>query len=77
MDTGEGRFEQFTSEGHKDFLKQLHDNRAKYPKSKGVFTVGEVLEIRESRFKVADISPWGIKLKLLKAEGPDPLPEPD
>ena len=75
MDTGEGRFEGIHST--EDFQTQVDELRKKYPKSKGVFTVGEVLEIRESRFRVADISPWGIKLKLLKAEGPEPLPEPN
>jgi len=29
-------------------------------------TVGEELEIKGSRFEVKDISPFGIKLKLLK-----------
>ena len=43
----------------------VKDLRNKYPKSKGLFTVGEELEIKGSRFKVKDISPWGIKLKLL------------
>ncbi|MBN1625013.1 MAG: hypothetical protein JW944_00700 [Deltaproteobacteria bacterium] len=61
MDTGEGRFEEV-----KD-LEFLDDMREKYPKSKGIFTVGEELEIRGSRFQVKDISPWGMKLKLLPA----------
>jgi len=60
MDTGEGRFERF------DLLEQYGNLRKKYPNSKGVFTVGEELEIRGSRFCVKDISPFGIKLKLLK-----------
>ena len=60
MDTGEGRFEKFRDIGELDAL------RKKFPKSKGVFTVGEEIEIRGSLFKVKDISPFGIKLKLLK-----------
>ena len=60
MDTGEGKFHKFESPFEEQAL------RKKYPKSKGVFTVGEILEIKESRFKVKDISVWGIKLKLLK-----------
>ncbi|MBW1723709.1 MAG: hypothetical protein JRJ78_16885 [Deltaproteobacteria bacterium] len=60
MDTGEGRFKQLNN------LAELKDLREKYPKSKGVFTVGEELEIKGSKFKVKDISPFGIKLKLLK-----------
>ena len=64
MDTGEGRFERLPD------LREatLEDARKRHPKSKGVFTVGEELEIRGSRFKVKDISPFGIKLKLLKGE---------
>ena len=60
MDTGEGRFEMLNS------MEDFSDTRKKYPKSKGVFTVGEELEIRGSRFRVKSISPFGIKLKLLK-----------
>ena len=61
MDTGEGRFEIF-KENALDALEEL---KAKFPKSKGVFTVGEELEIRGSKFRVKEISPFGIKLKLL------------
>lgn len=60
MDTGNGRFEGFES------LDQLNELREKYPKSKGIFTVGEELEIKGSKFRVKEISPFGIKLKLLK-----------
>jgi len=62
MDTGEGRLERFRD------LMELENLRRLYPKSKGVFTVGEELEIKGSRFIVKDISPFGIKLKLLKGE---------
>jgi len=62
MDTGEGRFEQLP-----DLKRFTVDKmRKKHPKSKGIFTVGEEIEIRGSRFKIKDISPFGIKLKLLK-----------
>ena len=63
MDTGEGRFEPLPNLG-----ESLEQARKKYPKSKGVFTVGEELKIKGSRFVVKDISPYGIKLKLLKAK---------
>ncbi len=62
MDSGEGKFIKF------EYERDLETLREKYPKSKGVFTVGEELEIRGSKFLVKDISPYGIKLKLLKAE---------
>ena len=62
MDTGEGRFERLPD------LQPTTVEKARkhHPSSKGIFTVGEELEIRGSRFKVKDISPFGIKLKLLK-----------
>jgi len=60
MDTGEGRFERFNKR------EDLQELRQKYPNSKGVFTVGEEIEIKGSLFRVKDISPFGIKLKLLK-----------
>ena len=59
--TGEVTFEYKLPDGLKD----------KYPKSKGVFTIGEELEIKGSLFKVKDISAFGIKLKLLRQVSPD------
>ena len=60
MDTGEGRFEMYNG------ITEAEQDRIRWPKSKGVFTVGEEIEIRGSKFKVKEISPFGIKLKLLK-----------
>jgi hypothetical protein len=68
MDTGEGRFEQVEFKDLEEKHRRLEEMREKYPNSKGVFTVGEEIEIRGSRFKVKDISPFGIKLKLLKVK---------
>ena len=62
MDTGEGRFEAFRE------LDELRELEKKYPKSKGVFHVGEELEIKGSKFRIKDISPFGMKLKLLKQD---------
>jgi len=59
MDTGEGRFVMARTP---ELLDKL---REQYPKAKGIFEVGEEIEIRGSRFKVKDISPMGIKLRLL------------
>ena len=61
MDTGEGRFEIFEYKANEMPLRE------KYPKSKGVFSVGEILEIKESRFEVRRINVYGILLKLLPA----------
>jgi len=62
MDTGNGKFEKF------DSVAQLADLQKNYPKSGGVFEVGERTEIKGSLFEVKDISPFGIKLKLLPRE---------
>ena len=63
MDTGEGWLEPI-----QDLRPEtVEEFRKKHPKAKGGFTVGEGIEIRGSRFRVKDISPWGIKLKLLPA----------
>ena len=62
MDTGEGKFKLYKS------LNDLEGLKVKYPHHKGVFTVGEEIEIKGSLFKVKDISPFGIKLKLLPAK---------
>ncbi len=60
MDNGEGGMVPFEK------LEELEELRKKDPKSKGVFTVGEKLPIKGRSFEVKDISPFGIKLKLLK-----------
>jgi len=60
MDTGCGRMTRVESAAHEQTLREM------YPQSKGVFTVGEKIEIRGSWFKVKEISPFGIKLKVLK-----------
>lgn len=62
MDTGKGRFEELKA------LSDISEVYRKYPEAKGIFTVGEELEIRGSKFKVKQITPFGIKLKLLKQE---------
>jgi len=60
MDTGNAYFEKGKS------ILELEEKRKKFPKSKGIFMVGEELEIKGSHFKVKEITPFGIKLKLLK-----------
>lgn len=62
MDTGEGRFEQLESLDEK-YVEAI---RKKYPKAKGIFSVGEEVEIKGSLFRIKEITPFGIKLKLLK-----------
>ena len=62
MDTGQGRMVPLESL-EPSYLKT---QREKYPNAKGIFSVGEEVEIKGSKFQVKDISPFGIKLKLLK-----------
>ena len=60
MDTDEGRFA---------MLKTLEEEKAlqeKYPKHGGTFSIGEVVELKGSKFRVASIKPNTIRLKLLK-----------
>ena len=64
MDTGEGRFEHFEYHPSPREMQRLN---GKYPESnKKLFYVGEKLEIKGSHFEIKDISPYGLKLKLLK-----------
>ena len=66
MDTGEG---EFILADRIEELRALAEE--KYPKAKGIFTRGEIIEIRGSRFKVAKIDQFGIKLRLLKGDSHD------
>jgi hypothetical protein len=62
MDTGLGRFRKVKE------IADIDQLRGKYPKSRGIFTVGEELKIKGSWFQVKKITPFGINLKLLKAK---------
>jgi hypothetical protein len=60
MDTGKGFMVEAKDNDDLEKLKVIH------PKYRGVFTVGEKLEAKGSIFLVKDISPFGIKLKVVK-----------
>ncbi len=62
MDTGEGRMVAVRDDKHRREL------RNQYPKSKGIFKLDEIVELKGSRFKVARINPFGILLKVLKQD---------
>jgi len=62
MDSGEGRMVKVDSDDHRREL------RKRYPKSKGIFKLGEIVEIKGSSFKVARINPFGILLKVQKQD---------
>jgi hypothetical protein len=62
MDSGEGKFIQTAD------IETLKNLKPDYPKHGSIFTIGEELEIKGSKFRVKDISPFGIKFKLLKRD---------
>lgn len=62
MDSGDGRFVEV------DDTDKIDELRKKYQNSKGIFTVGEKIEIKGSLFQVKKISPFYINLKLLKQQ---------
>lgn len=59
MDTGEGHFKML-----KD-LDGIEDLQKEYPNFGATFQVGEIVEIRDSRFEISKIIRNGLKLRLL------------
>lgn len=59
MDSGNGTFKQFKTDGELKTLQQQH------PLHGGVFHKGEIIELKGSRFKIKTISPKELRLKLL------------
>lgn len=66
MDTGKGYFEFGESEGA--FLDRLSTVEEKLHAQKRIFSVGEVVKVKESLFKVQRITPKKLILKLLATE---------
>lgn len=67
MDTGEGRFKQFDSVS--DLLRDIAPkDDVPWESMDGVFSVGEKLTVKGSRFKVAKITPKKLILRLLPKE---------
>jgi hypothetical protein len=79
VDTGEGSFKPMNEETARLLMEQrlkgegelLRNIRKQYPNAGGIFTEGEVLEIKGSRFEVSKIIQNGLKLRLLPREGGD------
>jgi hypothetical protein len=73
MDCGNGRFEQFDipkeagqNEAFEKLFKQKETLLFKlYPNHGGIFSEGEELEIKGSRFRISKIIHNGMKLELL------------
>ena len=60
MDDGRGNFIPMENLDNLEHLQEQH------PKHGGVFSLGEIVELKGSRFKVKSINPTTIRLKLLK-----------
>lgn len=65
MDTGEGKFEILETK-QRNLDAAMRAMEEKYPEHGGWFHVGEILEIKGSRFRVKNVKPTEIRLKLLK-----------
>lgn len=67
MDTGKGKFEMLNAEpdGIEAAKKQMEE---RHPHHGGWFTVGEIIVIHGSRFRVKAVKPTQIILKLLPRE---------
>lgn len=71
MDTGKGTFEPLNApEGANDetVSKLMAAIESKHPNHGGWFQVGEVVELKGSRFRVKSIKPDEIRLKLLRRD---------
>ena len=65
MDTGEGKFKKFFAKDENELAEKINDLQKQYPKHGGIFVVGEVLELKGSKFRVKSIKPTELRLKLL------------
>ncbi len=64
MDTGEGKFEILLAQVN-ELEARKKEMEEKYPNHGGWFTVGEIIEIRGSKFRVKSVKPTELRLKLL------------
>nr|MBC8360894.1 hypothetical protein [Candidatus Desulfatibia profunda] len=65
MDNGEGRFKML-EDLESETLKNAH---RKFPNHGGVFTIGEIVTLKGSRFRVKSIKPTELRLKLMPKVG--------
>ena len=65
MDTGRGYFEVFDGKDLSEVEKNLDELIEAHPNHGGVFSEGEVIELKGSRFRVSKIIRNGLKLALL------------
>lgn len=67
MDTGHGKFEKLVASDIA-LQKAVEEMESKHPKHGGWFRVGEIIEIRGSRFRIKSIKPNELRLKLIPKE---------
>ena len=60
MDSGQGKFVEIENDDH------LEDLKESYPFHGGIFKVGEVVELKTSKFRIKSIKPTELRLKLIK-----------
>lgn len=65
MDTGEGRFKEFFGKNEDELAEKISKLSKEFPKHGGIFVVGEILELKGSKFRVKSIKPAELRLKLL------------
>jgi len=65
MDTGDGLFKMIEAENQQRLAELKAQLEAQHPNHGGWFTVGEIIEIRGSKFQVKSVKPTELRLKLL------------
>jgi len=68
MDDGGGHFRQLEQDKVEDMARAVKDLETKHPNHGSWFTVGEIIEIKGSRFRIKNIKPTELRLKLLRKE---------
>ncbi len=66
MDSGKGHFEQFVD--HQELNDRVLELERLREKVGSIFQVGEILEIKDSRFKIRSIGKREMRLRLMKPE---------
>jgi hypothetical protein len=65
MDTGKGKFEMLLEENQEKLAAAKAAMEEKHPEHGGWFRIGEIIEIRGSKFRVKAVKPTQLILKLL------------
>lgn len=65
MDTGKGKFEHIEADNEEELARLMRQKELQHPDHGGWFRVGEIIELRGSRFRVKAVKPTELRLKLL------------